>query len=163
MPVKNSLTNVVFWFLATTGCTWIFAQIGVDKPSGSSLCAEVLDWESANTTQALRVTPQIFEDESGRSYHFDLDGRGGLRYLDASCGFGAYAECSFDVIQSNGEIFRFSEMSTFGLWETRQGFYLVYRVVAPKEKYEKGLRRVVKVGNPPSQICNQIGDYSNLL
>lgn len=57
VPVQNSLIYVVFWLLVTTGCTWRFAQFGMDKPSGPSLCAEVLDWESASASQALRMTP----------------------------------------------------------------------------------------------------------
>ncbi|MGV7195763.1 hypothetical protein [Xanthomonas axonopodis] len=161
--MQNSLIYVVFWLLVTTGCTWRFAQFGMDKPSGPSLCAEVLDWESASASQALRMTPQIVEDENGRSYHFDLGGRKGLRDLAASCGIGVYAECSFDATYSNGHVFRFSELSTFSLWKSREEFYLVYHVVAPKGKFDKGLRRVVKVDDPPSEICNQIGDYSNLM
>lgn len=161
--MKNSLTYAVLWLLATTGCTYRFAQIGMDKPSGPSLCSEVLDWERISAPRALRVTPQIVEDENGRSYRFDLGGRKGLRHLEASCGFGAYAECSFEATDSNGRVFRFSEMSTFSLWESRQEFYLVYHVVDPKRKSDKGLRRVVKMDDPPSEICNQIGDYSNLM
>ncbi|MBB2804744.1 hypothetical protein [Xanthomonas arboricola] len=161
--MQNSLIYVVFWLLVTTGCTWRFAQFGMDKPSGPSLCAEVLDWGSASASQALRMTPQIVEDENGRSYHFDLGGRKGPRYLAASCGIGVYAECSFDATCSNGHVLRFSELSTFSLWKSREEFYLVYHVVVPEGELEKGLRRVVKVDDPPSEICNQIGDYSNLM
>lgn len=157
------LNCVLVLLLATTGCILIFAQTSAHELHDLSLCAESRDWERAGVNRALKITPQIIEDENGRSYHFDLGGRNGLRYLDASCGFGAYAECNFEVASSNGRGFGFSEVSTFSLWERDRKFYLVYRVVAPKAESERGLRRVVKVDEPPVEICNQIGDYSNLM
>ncbi|PPU66398.1 hypothetical protein XcodCFBP4690_02460 [Xanthomonas codiaei] len=86
-----------------------------------------------------------------------------MQRLDASCGWGSYAECSFEVTQSDGASYRFSEISSFGLWQTQQGLYLVYRIVAPKDKAAEAKRKVVKVGDPPVEICNQIGDYSDLI
>ncbi|MEA9822998.1 hypothetical protein VDF98_06095 [Xanthomonas campestris pv. raphani] len=165
MKIK-SVGCVVLALFFITGCTAVSAGADMSAPSGDSLCEQSRGWGGAGSTQALPINPQVSEDDSGRSYRFDLGGRGGrggLKRLDASCGWGSYAECSFEAVRSDGESYRFSEMSTFGLWETQQGLYLVYRIVAPKEKAAEGKRRVVRVGNPPAEICNQIGDYSNLM
>ncbi|UZB01804.1 hypothetical protein OM948_10860 [Xanthomonas citri pv. fuscans] len=162
MKIK-SVGCVAFALFFITGCTVVSAGAAMSAPSGASLCEESRGWGGAGSTQAIQVNPQVSEDDSGRSYRFDLGGRGGLKRLDASCGWGSYAECSFEAVRSDGASYRFSEMSTFGLWETKEGLYLVYRIVAPKEKAAEGKRRVVRVGNPPAEICNQIGDYSNLM
>ncbi|MCE4280586.1 hypothetical protein LYZ77_19045 [Xanthomonas hortorum pv. vitians] len=159
----KSVSCVTLALLFITGCTAVSAGADMSAPSGDSLCEQSRGWGSAGSTRAIKVNPQVSEDDSGRSYRFDLGGRGGLQRFVASCGWGSYAECSFEVAQSDGTNYRFSEMSTFGLWETQQGLYLVYRIVAPKDKAAEGKRRVVKVGNPPAEMCNQIGDYSNLM
>ncbi|APR11215.1 hypothetical protein BI315_00290 [Xanthomonas citri pv. citri] len=162
MKIK-SVGCVALALFFITGCTVVSAGADMRAPSGASLCEESRGWEGAGSTQAIQVNPQVSEDDSGRSYRFDLGGRGGLKRLGASCGWGSYAECSFEAVRSDGASYRFSEMSTFGLWETKEGLYLVYRIVAPKEKAAEAKRRVVRVGNPPAEICNQIGDYSNLM
>jgi len=83
--------------------------------------------------------------------------------LDASCGWGSYAECEIKVLQADGTTYQFSELSTFGLWESRGSLYLLYRIVAPKDDTAAHKRRLVKVSNPPLEVCNELGDYSNIL
>jgi len=83
--------------------------------------------------------------------------------LDANCGWGSYAECQITVLQADGTTYRFPELSTFGLWESQGNLYLLYRIVAPKDTMAASKRRVVKVGNPPQEVCNEIGDYSTLM
>ena len=134
---------------STVGSTW--------------LCEQSRSWGTTAASPAHQIVPQVSEDDSGRSYRFDLAGRGGLRSLDASCGVGTYAECVFTAAGTDGTTYRFSELSTFGLWESQGRLYLLYRIVTPKGGADAGKRRVVKVDNPPVQVCNEIGDYSNLM
>ncbi len=110
-----------------------------------------------------QITPMVVESDAGRTYHFDLDGSAGLQTLDARCGWGSYAECAFTARRSNGGTYQFSDLSSFGLWRTTDGLYLLYRIVSPKAETDARKRRVVKLGNPPKEVCNQIGDYSNLM
>ncbi|WDK01055.1 hypothetical protein JH307_18655 [Xanthomonas campestris] len=149
--------------LAATGCLSASAGSETGAMSGGSLCDESRRWGRIGATHALQVVPQVFEDENGRLYHFDLKGRGGLYYLDARCGVGTYAECAFTATRSTGGRFQFSDISIFGLWETQYAYYLLYSVVTPKSASERRQRRVVQLGDPPVEICNQIGDYSNLM
>ncbi|WP_369977202.1 hypothetical protein [Xanthomonas bundabergensis] len=163
--MKTKFFQYLFLTLTlTTGCASVSAG-GEDAASaGVSLCEQSRGWGSSTSSPASQVAPQVVEDSSGRSYHFDLDGRGGgIRSLDATCGWGSYAECDIKVLQADGTTYQFSELSTFGLWESRGSLYLLYRIVAPKDDAAASKRRVVKVSNPPQEVCNEIGDYSNIM
>jgi len=146
-----------------TGCASVSAGGQDSLPSEASLCEKSLSWGGGPSSPASQVAPQVSEGDSGRSYHFDLGGRGGVRSLDASCGWGSYAECDIKVLQVDGTTYQFSELSTFGLWESQGSLYLLYRIVAPKDDAAASKRRVVKVSNPPQEVCNEIGDYSNIM
>jgi hypothetical protein len=132
-------------------------------PSQASLCEQARGWGEAATSSAHQIPALVNEDASGRSYRFDLAGRGGLRALDASCGFGSYAECTFRAVASDGAAYQFSDLSSFGLWEMNGHLYLLYRIVSPKDDAAAAKRRVVRVDNPPIRVCNEIGDYSDLM
>ncbi|WP_295921529.1 hypothetical protein [uncultured Xanthomonas sp.] len=97
------------------------------------------------------------------TYHFDLRGTGGLQSLDASCGSGSYAECNFTAHRLDDTAYQFSELSTFGLWQVQGRLYLLYRIVSPKNDAVARKRRLVELAEPPVEICNQIGDYSDLM
>ncbi|KAB7768311.1 hypothetical protein CEK68_06195 [Xanthomonas sp. LMG 12461] len=105
----------------------------------------------------------VVESDAGRTYHFDLDGSAGLQTLNASCGWGSYAECAFTARRSDGKAYQFSGLSSFGLWKSMDGFYLLYRIVSPKGEADARKRRIVKLADPPKEVCNQIGDYSDLM
>lgn len=146
------------------GCASASAGGQDASPSSSpSLCEQSLGWKNDAASPVSQVVPQVSEGDSGRSYHFDLGGRGGVSSLDASCGWGSYAECDIKVLQADGATYQFSELSTFGLWESRGSLYLLYRIVVPKDDAAASKRRVVKVSNPPLEVCNEIGDYSNIM
>jgi len=162
MP-RKSYRSAALVLALTAGGAAVSASAADARATDMSLCEQSRSWSNAASTQATQVVPQVSEQDGGRTYRFDLGGRGGLQTMTANCGLGSYAECSVDVIQANGAGYQFSEISTFGLWETPQGLYLVYRIVAPKDEAASSKRRVVKVSNPPQEICNQIGDYSNLM
>lgn len=132
-------------------------------PSQVSRCEQARGWGEATSSSAHQIPALVSEDASGRSYRFDLAGRAGLRSLDANCGFGSYAECTFRAVGADGTAYQFSDLSSFGLWELDGNLYLLYRIVSPKDDAAAAKRRVVRVGNPPMQVCNEIGDYSDLM
>lgn len=131
--------------------------------SSDALCDQARTWDSGDAPPAKHIVPKVDEGSEGRTYHFDLSGRAGLRTLDASCGWGSYAECNFEIVQSDGAQYQFSELSTFSLWEFQGSPYLLYRIIDPKDKAAAARRRLVKVGNPPIVACNTIGDYSDVM
>jgi hypothetical protein len=146
----------------TAGCVSVSAG-GVAAPtSKDALCQQASAW-GGGTPTATQITPTVTEGDDGRSYHFDLGGKGGLKALDASCGWGSYAECSFTAHQRDGGTYQFSDLSSFGLWDANGQLYLLYRIVSPKDEAAARKRRVVQPGHPPVEVCNQIGDYSNLM
>lgn len=156
------------WWLGLTaiflaGCANVPADRTEELRSGDTLCSQAGDRGEGALVAAVQITPTVAEGDTGRAYHFDLDGKGGLQALDASCGWGSYAECLFAARRSEGGTYQFSDLSSFGLWEAKDGLYLLYRIVSPKGKADARKRRIVKLGDPPKEVCNQIGDYSRLL
>lgn len=158
---KQALRSLPLTLLAA--CASASAAGHVAPPSQASLCEQARGWGEAATSPAQQIPALVNEDANGRSYRFDLAGRGGLRALDASCGFGSYAECTFRAVGVDGTAYRFSDLSSFGLWEMDGHLYLLYRIVSPKDDAAAAKRRVMRVDNPPVRICNEIGDYSDLM
>lgn len=152
----------LFAFLLT-GCASAPAGDVVAAVSGDAICRQAADWGSGGSLSAQQITPTIIGNEVGVTYHFDLRGTGGLRSLDASCGSGSYAECNFTAHRLDDKAYQFSELSTFGLWQMQGRLYLLYRIVSPKSDATARKRRLVELAEPPVEICNQIGDYSNLM
>lgn len=76
---------------------------------------------------------------------------------------GAATPCAFTAYQVDGKAYRFSDLSTFGLWQKEGRLYLLYRIVSPKNDTAARQRRVMALADPPVELCNQIGDYSNLM
>ena len=142
------------------GCASVEANDGGAAAVG---CQQALEWDGAAKDTARHVAPDATSEEDGRTYHFDLAGLGGLRSLQAECGWGSYAECTFRASRAAGEDFIFSDLSTFAVWEKEGDLYLVYRIVNPRSAEDAAKRRVVRVGDPPVTVCNQIGDYANLI
>jgi hypothetical protein len=142
------------------GCTTIEAG-GHAAPA--MLCEQARTWGFTQSEEAMQIPPNDISEKGGRTYRFDLAGRGGMRTLRVECGWGSYAECAFQATQVDGRQFAFSDLSTFGLWDYRGTLYLLYRIVDPKTDIDATKRRVVKVGDPPVEACNRIGDYSDLM
>lgn len=149
-----------------SGCASATGDTSRTRPTGAqpdALCDLARSWNTAKPSSAHQITPDVDEDGDGRHYHFNLSGRAGLRTLDANCGWGSYAECNFKAIKTDGGQYQFSDLSTFGLWESRGSLFLLYRIIDPKDAAAAAKRRLVKVGDPPAEVCNQIGDYSDLM
>ncbi|HET9032047.1 MAG TPA: hypothetical protein VFN25_03980, partial [Dokdonella sp.] len=144
---------------AAAGCTTVEAS----QAASASLCEEARGWSSAASEDATRILPSETSEEGGRTYRFDLAGRGGLRVLHAECGWASYSECAFQVTRIDGSQYAFSDLSTFGLWEYQGALYLLYGIVDPKTEVDAGKHRITKVSNPPTEVCNEIGDYSDLM
>lgn len=160
---NQSLRGALLALLLSVPCALVLARGASAAASMSWLCAQSHHWGDTVASPAHQIVPQVSEDGGGRSYRFDLAGRGGLLSLDASCGLGTYAECAFTAVEQDGTTYRFSELSTFGLWDWQGRLYLLYRIVSPKDEVAAAKRRVVRVDDPPVQVCNEIGDYSNLM
>lgn len=47
--------------------------------------------------------------------------------------------------------------------EAKGALYLVYRIVGAKDQAAQAKRRVVKVADPPMPMCNEIGDYADIM
>lgn len=144
---------------ALAGCI----TVETDQAVFASLCEEARSWRSAAPEGMTRILPSETSEEGGRTYRFDLAGRGGLRVLQADCGWASYSECAFQVTRVDGSQYEFSDISTFSLWEYQGALYLLYGIVDPKTEVDSGKHRVTKVGNPPTEVCNEIGDYSDLM
>lgn len=142
------------------GCTSVAADT---EELPGTLCQQAVAWTSTPPPGTGQIAPTETSEEGGRIYRFDLDGRGSLRSLQAACGWGVYAECAFSATRTDGQEFTFSELSTFGLWNRNGELYLLYRIVDPKTEDDAAKRRLVRIEDPPVEVCNQIGDYSDLM
>jgi hypothetical protein len=157
------MTNKHFGWLVLAllaGCTTVRAG---GQETSATLCEQAGSWDSAAPEGTVRIPPSDTSEEGGRTYRFDLAGRGGLRTMEAECGWAPYSECAFRVTRADGRQYAFSDLSTFGLWEHQGALYLLYRIVDPKTDADAGKRRIMEVGDPPTEVCNQIGDYSSLM
>ncbi|WP_260400235.1 hypothetical protein [Xanthomonas sp. F10] len=148
---------------SVVGCANVSTSEAAAAGSGDAICKQAADWDRRGSLSAQQIAPTVIESDVGLTYHFDLRGTGGLRSLDASCGSGSYAECNFTVHRLDGKAYWFSELSTFGLWQVQGRLYLLYRIVSPKNDIAARKRRLVELAEPPVEICNHIGDYSNLM
>lgn len=159
------MTEVRWWLIAAFLCGGmnVSAARAVEVDRGDLLCSQASDWTDGSSVDVKQMTPMVVESDAGRTYHFDLHGSVGLQTLDASCGWGSYAECVFTARRSDGTTYQFSGISSFGLWKSMDGFYLLYRIVSPKGEADARKRRIVKLDDPPREVCNQLGDYSNLM
>ncbi|WP_254459392.1 hypothetical protein [Xanthomonas sacchari] len=153
---------IVLIAISLAGCANLPAA-RAEEPPGEALCKQASDWDRGSPVPGLQITPTVVEGDAGRAYHFDLGGKGGLQALDANCGWGSYAECIFTARRSDGGTYQFSDLSSFGLWETEGRLYLLYRIVSPKGEADARKRRIVRLGDPPQEVCNQVGDYSRLM
>lgn len=135
-------------------------------PSGKSpsadLCSQVREWKASGQYERYQLKPDG-SDEGGLGYRFDLGGRHGLKSLSAECGAGSYSECEFAVERTDGGRYSFSEMSRFGLIERDGRYYLVYGIVGASKGKDPDAKRVVELADPPKPVCDQIGDYADLM
>lgn len=134
-----------------------------ESGGSSGLCSQVRAWKASGEYERLRIAPSGGSDEGGLDYRFDLGGRHGLKSLSAECGTGSYSECEFAVERADGGRYAFSELSRFGLIERDGRYYLVYGVVGASKGKDPDAQRVVELADPPKPVCDQIGDYADLM
>ena len=145
--------------LLVTAC----ASGSVADTGGRRMCQQLRAWEAAGTYAAYRVAPTTTSDDGGARYEFELGDHGVIRRISADCGSGNYSECEFEVMRADGRRFGFEELSRFALIKVDANYFLVYRIIGAEDALEKAKRRVVKVADPPQAICNEIGDYAELM
>ena len=130
--------------------------------SSADLCTQVREWKASGQYERYQLKPGG-SDEGGLDYRFDLGGRHGLKSLSAECGAGSYSECEFAVERADGGRYSFSELSRFGLIERDGHYYLVYGIVGDSKGKDPDAQRVVELADPPKPVCDQIGDYADLM
>lgn len=134
------------------------------KPGASAdLCAQVRDWKASGEYERVRIAPSGGSDEGGLNSRFEFEGRHGLKSLSAECGAGSYSECEFSVERADGGRYAFSELSRFGLIERDGRYYLIYGIVGASKGKDPKAQRVVELADPPKPVCDQIGDYADLM
>lgn len=158
MPMKSRCFGLLV-IAAVAGCT----TIETGQPASSSLCEQARSWSSTAPEGVTRILPSETSEEGGRTYQFDLAGQDGLRTLRAECGWASYSECAFQATRVDGSQYVFSDLSTFGLWKYQDDLYLLYGVVDPETESAARKHRITKVDDPPAEVCNEIGDYSDLM
>ena len=134
----------------------------IGKAPSADLCAQVREWKASGQYERYQLKPGG-SDEGGLDYRFDLGGRHGLKSLSAECGAGSYSECEFAVERADGGRYSFSELSRFGLIERDGHYYLVYGIVGASKGKDPDAQRVVELADPPKPVCDQIGDYADLM
>ncbi len=135
------------------------------KNSYADLCQRVNDMEVSGQFDKHRIMP-AGSDEDGITYTFERlenNGSAEITGISASCGGGSYSECEIQAKKTNGKTYSFVDLSRFSLLDIDGEYYLVYRIINPKNAVQQKKRRVVKVDDPPKTMCNQIGDYSDLM
>ncbi|UHQ23618.1 hypothetical protein LVB77_02560 [Lysobacter sp. 5GHs7-4] len=146
--------------LLLAGCA--SAAPAASKAGGTDLCQQVRAWKASGDYARRQVAPSG-SDEGGLNYRFDLAGRHGLKSVSAECGAGSYSECQFAVERADGGRYAFTELSRFGLILVEDRYYLVYGIVGASKGRDPHAQRVVELSDPPKPVCDQIGDYADLM
>ena len=145
--------------LLLVGC----ASAAPAASSDQTLCDRVRAWKATGEYARYQVAPTGGSDEGGLNYRFDLDGRHGLKSVAAECGAGSYSECEFAIEDADGSRYAYTDLSRFGLILVEGRYYLVYAVVGAKKGKDPEAKRVVELTDPPKTVCDQIGDYADLM
>ena len=133
------------------------------QAADADLCQQVRTWKATGEYARHQIAPSGGSDEGGLNYRFDLDGRHGLKSVSAECGAGGYSECEFAVERADGGRYAFTELSRFGLILAGDRYYLVYGIVGASKGKDPDAKRVVELSDPPTPVCDQIGDYADLM
>lgn len=152
--------RVLVWMLAPLLAACASAA-PADASGPTDLCGQVRAWKASGDYARYRIAPGG-SDEDGLNYRFDLSAHG-LKSVSAECGAGSYAECAFAVERADGSRYAFSELSRFGLILVEGRYYLVYGIVGAAKGKDPQAQRVVELADPPKPVCDQIGDYADLM
>jgi hypothetical protein len=158
---KSSPFKAWFLILLLGAC----APEAAKKNPYADICQRVNEMEASGQFDEHRILP-TGSDEVSATYRFErLEGKGSAEItgISASCGNGSYSECQIQVRSTKGKTYSFVDLSRFSLLDIDGEYYLVYRIINPKNAVQQRKRRVVKVDDPPKTMCNQIGDYSDLM
>lgn len=130
--------------------------------STADVCEVVREWEQDGVGASRRLEPIVDAVGSDTIYRF-ASPSSSVRSLEAICGNGPYSECDVSIALTNGRKYGFSELSRFTLWRADDGLWMAYRVQSPRSPADQAKRRIVKIAPAPVTLCNEIGDYSDLM
>ena len=166
MTTAGSFLTKIVWsglLLTLPGCGASRVS-DASGPSGSqeNACDVVRAWEADASEAARRITPIVDVSTGDTVYQF-APLAGPIKSLRAVCGNGPYSECNVSVGLRDGGNYAFVDLSRFALWRADDGLWMAYRVLSPKASADPAKRRVIKVAPQPATLCNEIGDYSDLM
>lgn len=128
----------------------------------ANACDLVRNWQASGSDVQRRLLPVAGVSDGDITYRFAPAGTP-VASLTAACGNGPYAECEVAVSLRDGSSYSFTELSRFELLDMGNDVWMVYRLQSPTSVGEKTKRRIVKVAREPVTLCDEIGDYSDVM
>lgn len=134
----------------------------VDAPHVQSACDIVRAWEAGRSGTVRHIAPAVTAETGDTIYQF-APNTAAVDSLRAECGNGPYSECHVSVTTPDGGSYSFAELSRFTLVEARGSLWMVFRLHGEKAAADQTKRRVVEIGRKPLTLCNEIGDYADVM
>ena len=137
-------------------------KTSVAGEASANACDVVRNWEAAGGDTQRRIPPVVDVDDGNIAYRF-VPSNTSIASLKAVCGHGPYSECEVSVTLRDGTGYSFVELSRFELLYAGDALWMAYRIQSPRTDTDKNKRRVMVVTPQPIMLCNEIGDYSDLM
>jgi len=138
------------------------AKDSVTDEASANACDVVRNWEWAGGDTQRRILPVADVGDGNVAYRL-IPSTMSIASLKAVCGHGPYSECEISVALRDGTGYSFVELSRFELLAEGDDVWMVYRLQPAVRNADKSKHRVVKVAREPVTLCNEIGDYSDVL
>lgn len=142
------------------------AQHATKAPTAGAVSANACDvvrnWQATGKDAERRIVPAVTAGDGNTTYRFAPTATP-VASLTATCGNGPYSECEVSVGLRDGTGYSFNESSRFELVQAGNDLWMVYRLQSTGSDADKGKRRIVKVSREPATLCNEIGDYSDVM
>ncbi|HZX79458.1 MAG TPA: hypothetical protein VFE72_00695 [Lysobacter sp.] len=148
--------------LALSACSAQHVKDSVTDEASASACDIVRNREAAGGDTQRRIPPVADEGDGNIAYRF-MPSTTSIASLKAVCGHGFYTECEISVALRDGTGYSFVELSRFELLADGDDLWMVYRLQPAVRNADASKPRVVKVAPEPVTLCNEIGDYSDVM
>ena len=130
--------------------------------ASANACDVVRDWQATGKDAERRIVPAVSAGDGNTTYRF-APAATPVASLTATCGNAPYSECEVSVALRDGTGYSFTELSRFALMQAGDDLWMVYRLQSTGSEADRGKRRIVKVARDPATLCNEIGDYSDVM
>ena len=130
--------------------------------TSANACDVVRDWQATGKDAERRIVPAVSAGDGNTTYRF-APAATPVASLTATCGNAPYSECEVSVALRDGTGYSFTELSRFALMQAGDDLWMVYRLQSTGSEADRGKRRIVKVARDPATLCNEIGDYSDVM